>query len=64
MEKVKTYVRESYNELMHKVSWPSFAELQESAITVLVAAFLIGLLIFMIDSVFEALLGFIYQMIG
>ncbi len=64
MEKVKIYVRESYNELMHKVSWPTFAELQESAITVLVAAFLIGLVIFLIDTVFETLLGFVYQLIG
>jgi preprotein translocase subunit SecE len=64
MEKVKIYVRESYNELMHKVSWPTAAELQESAITVLIATMIISLVIFFIDSVFEGLMGLIYQMIG
>lgn len=64
MEKIKLYIRESYNELMHKVSWPTAAELQESAITVLVATLIISLVVFLIDTVFEKLLGLIYQMIG
>ena len=64
MEKVKLYVRESYNELMHKVSWPTAAELQESAITVLVTTLIISLVVFLIDTVFEKLLGFIYQLIS
>jgi hypothetical protein len=34
----KTYVSESYNELVHKVSWPTWKELQSSAILVLVSA--------------------------
>ena len=62
MDKIKLYVRESYNELMHKVSWPTSIELQESAITVLVATCIISLVIFFIDSVFEGALGLIYQM--
>jgi preprotein translocase subunit SecE len=64
MDKIKLYVRESYNELMHKVSWPTSSELQESAITVLIATCIISLVIFFIDTVFEAALGFVYQMIA
>ena len=32
----KTYLSESYNELVNKVSWPTWKELQGSAIVVLV----------------------------
>lgn len=63
MDKLKIYVQESYNELMHKVSWPTWAELQESALTVLVATIIIGLIIWLIDLVFSGILGFIYSLI-
>lgn len=62
MSKIKAYVQDSYNELMHKVSWPTWAELQESAITVLVATIIIALVVFAIDFIFNLLLNFIYQM--
>ncbi|MBK8846457.1 MAG: preprotein translocase subunit SecE [Bacteroidetes bacterium] len=62
MDKLKIYVQESYNELMHKVSWPTWAELQESAITVLVATVIVGLIIWLIDLVFSGILGFIYSL--
>jgi len=32
--KITAYFKESYDELMHKVSWPSWSELQGSAIVV------------------------------
>jgi len=71
----KTYLEESYNELVHKVSWPTWRELQSSAIVVLVAALIISLIVFLMDFVFgvqnmsndgfwKGLLGFIYKMIG
>jgi preprotein translocase subunit SecE len=72
---LKTYFAESYNELMHKVSWPTWKELQESAILVLVTALLIALVVFVMDLVFgvhnldnnsfwKGVLGFIYKLIG
>lgn len=63
MEKIKVYVQESYNELMHKVSWPTWAELQESSTTVLVATVIIGVVIWLIDIVFSAVMAFIYGLI-
>ncbi|MBL0050098.1 MAG: preprotein translocase subunit SecE [Bacteroidetes bacterium] len=63
MEKIKLYVQESYNELMNKVSWPTWAELQESATTVLITTVIIGVLIYVIDIIFSALLSFIYGLI-
>ena len=46
MAKVTEYIKESYIELTQKVTWPTWSELQNSAILVLVAAFIIALLIF------------------
>jgi preprotein translocase subunit SecE len=49
MNKITLYVNEAYDELMHKVSWPTWAELQQSAIVVLVAAVIMALLILGMD---------------
>lgn len=71
----KTYLSESYNELVHKVSWPTWKELQSSAIVVLVAALIVSFIIFLMDYIFgvqnmgdsnpwKGLLGFIYKFIA
>ncbi|MBL0339555.1 MAG: preprotein translocase subunit SecE [Bacteroidetes bacterium] len=61
MEKIKAYIKDSYNELMHKVSWPTWSELQSSALVVLVASFIIGLMVFGIDAVFQLVMNLIYS---
>ena len=50
MAGVSEYIKESYIELTEKVTWPTFKELQSSAILVLVAAVIIALLIFGMDQ--------------
>jgi len=73
---IKTYVSESYNELVHKVSWPTWKDLQASAIVVLVSALIISLIIFLMDYIFgvqnmgqgdtnpwKGMIGFIYKLI-
>lgn len=60
--KIRTYVKESYNELVHKVTWPTLKELQSSAIIVMVASIIIALVIFAMDSVFGKLMDFIYSL--
>lgn len=60
--KLANYFRETYNELIHKVSWPTWKELQSSAIIVMVAALVFALIVFLMDFSFENLMGFIYQM--
>jgi preprotein translocase subunit SecE len=62
MKKIKLYLQDSYNELMHKVSWPTFAELQSSAIVVMVASFLIGIVVFLMDSIFQGSMNLLYNM--
>jgi len=60
--KIKTYVKESYDELVHKVTWPSWKELQNSAKIVMVASIIIALVIFVVDFVFENMMDFIYSL--
>lgn len=50
---IKTYVKESYTELAHKVSWPSAKELQSSAIIVLIATFIFALVVMVMDLTFS-----------
>lgn len=59
--KIGTYFKESYNELMHKVSWPTASELMNSAVVVLTASLVIALIVFVIDLGFENLMTFIYE---
>jgi preprotein translocase subunit SecE len=61
MSKVITYVKESYDELIHKVSWPKFSELQNSSILVLVASLIFALLIGVIDLAFENAMSWFYN---
>ena len=60
--KVIIYIKESYDELMHKVSWPSWAELQSSAIVVSVATLIIAIMVFAMDEVFKTVLQQFYKL--
>lgn len=64
MAKFGTYVQEAYDELVHKVSWPSWDELQQTTIIVLVALTLVTLLIFGMDFASERVLSIVYNMLG
>jgi preprotein translocase subunit SecE len=56
-----TYIKESYDELMNKVSWPSWSELQSSSIVVAIASAIIALIIYAMDSAFSSLLKVFYS---
>ncbi len=62
MNKIKAYFQDSYNELMHKVSWPTWGELQSSAMVVMVASLIIGLVVFLMDSVFQGTMNLLYNL--
>ena len=61
MEKLKSFVTESYDEMMHKVSWPKYGELQNSSVLVLVASLIFALVIWAMDRVFEGALEWFYN---
>ena len=61
MAGVSEYIKESYIELTQKVTWPTWKELQSSAILVLVAAVIIALLIFGMDQAIGYILTKFYS---
>ena len=60
--KIVEYVSESYDELVHKVSWPTWSELQNSAVVVSIASLIIALVVFLMDEAFQLLLKQFYQL--
>jgi len=64
MNKIATYFRESYKELLEKVTWPSWSELQQSTVIVLVATLLITLIVWIMDLVSSSILHLIYSFFG
>lgn len=50
MANVSEYIKESYIELTQKVTWPTWRELQNSAVLVLIASIIIAMLIFVMDK--------------
>lgn len=60
---LKTYFKESFNELVHKVTWPSWTELQNSGALVLVATIIIALIVFVMDYAFGGVMSFVYSLL-
>ncbi|MCK9611594.1 MAG: preprotein translocase subunit SecE [Bacteroidales bacterium] len=62
MKKIKNYIKESYDELVHKVSWPTWRELQSSAIVVSIASLIIALVVYLMDLIIGTLLKQFYHL--
>jgi preprotein translocase, SecE subunit, bacterial len=61
MKKIKTYLQNAYNELVNKVSWPTWKELQASALLVMVASLIFAIVIFAMDITLENVMKFVYK---
>jgi preprotein translocase subunit SecE len=61
MNKVSNYFRDSYRELMEKVTWPTWAQLQQSTVIVLSAKLIIMALVWLMDLGSNELLKIIYS---
>jgi preprotein translocase subunit SecE len=64
MSKFGNYIQEAYDELVHKVTWPSWDELQQTTIIVLISLIIITMVIFGMDFAGENVLTLIYKMLG
>ncbi|MBP5477618.1 MAG: preprotein translocase subunit SecE [Paludibacteraceae bacterium] len=53
-------VKESYNEMVNKVSWPTRKELGQSSVLVLVASIILALIVWLMDWCFEHIMTIIY----
>ncbi len=62
MEKIKAYFNDTYLELVTKVSWPTWKELQGSAMVVMIATLLTALLVYGIDWSFNHIMDMIYNL--
>jgi preprotein translocase subunit SecE len=72
VSKVKEYINETVNEMVHNVTWPTWKELQSNTIIVVVASVIFALLIFAMDFIFgitgdtkslwQGVMGFIYRL--
>lgn len=62
MNKVSNYFSESYRELMEKVTWPTWTQLQQSTMITLAATLLITAIVWVMDFVAAGGLNFIYKL--
>jgi len=61
--KIKGYFQESFTELVHKVTWPTWSELQNSATLVMVASLIIALIVAAMDFSFSKIMEMIYSIL-
>ena len=58
------YIKESYNELVNKVTWPTFPQLQSSTVVVMVASVIFAVVVLAMDVTFENVMAGIYKTLG
>ncbi|MDZ4808796.1 MAG: preprotein translocase subunit SecE [Bacteroidota bacterium] len=63
MNKIGNYFRDSYKELTEKVTWPTWPQLQQSTMIVLVATILLSFIVLGMDFVAGNGLKFIYELL-
>ncbi len=61
MEQIKLYLQESYNELVNKVTWPTWANLLSSTRVVLMGSLIIAILVLIMDAVSKQVTEFLYN---
>ncbi len=54
-------IKESYNELVYKVSWPTQKQLINSSVLVLIASIIIAVFIWVVDKIFNLLMELVYS---
>ena len=62
MNKISSYIKDSYKEMGEKVTWPTWDQLQQSTMIVLVATLVITAIVALMDSGINAVLKFIYSL--
>ncbi len=61
MDKITSYFKESYDELMHKVEWPTGVMLVQSTVATIIGMLILTLIILGMDGLNKALFDFIYK---
>ena len=58
------YFKNAYNELVNKVTWPSFEQLIGSVKVVMVASVIFALIVLVMDITFENVMSGVYHLLG
>jgi len=53
MRKLGRYLKETYDELVNKVTWPSADDLQSSVVVVSIASLIIAIIVWLMDVFFS-----------
>lgn len=64
MNRIRLYIQEVGDELLRKVTWPTWTELQESAIIVMIATLIFAVIVFAMDFAFNKGMEKLYQILG
>jgi preprotein translocase subunit SecE len=64
MDSIISYIRESYNELVYKVTWPSRENLLSTTMLVIVSMAIMALILLLLDVVAAQVLGLVYKFIS
>ena len=62
MSKFAVFVKDSYREMMEKVTWPKWEQLQQSTMIVLGATLFITAIIALMDFIANGAMKFIYSL--
>lgn len=54
-------IKESYTELVYKVSWPTQKQLVNSSVLVLIASIILAVFIWAVDKIFSLLMKLVYS---
>ena len=61
MPKIKSFLLGAIDEMQHKVTWPTYDQLQSSSKLVLTASFIFAIVIGLIDLVFKNSVAWFYN---
>jgi preprotein translocase subunit SecE len=62
MNKITAYIKDSYREMVEKVTWPTWPQLQQSTMIVLVATLIITGIVWVMDLASNSVLKFVYSL--
>ena len=62
MNKLSVFVKESYREMVEKVTWPKWDQLQQSTMIVLGATLFITAIVALMDFIANSSMKFIYSL--
>ena len=63
MTRIRRFIAEAVSELK-KVSWPTFAQTRQLTVLVFGVSLAVGMYVFVIDRIFQGVIGFLTRALG